>query len=57
MTRVGNDLVDAFEEMAAYLRGDVQVESYEAPSDGLTAERIRTIRRSPARPSPRPETI
>jgi putative transcriptional regulator len=48
MTRVGNDLVEAFDEMAAYLRGDVQAESYEVPSDVLTAERIGKIRRSVA---------
>jgi hypothetical protein len=28
MTNVGEDLVEAFEEMAAYMRGEVQVESY-----------------------------
>src|SRR5688572_19941526 len=49
MSRVGNDLVEAFEEMAAYLRGEVEVESYELPPDVLTAERIRAIRRSVAR--------
>lgn len=48
MTRVGDDLVEAFGEMAAYLRGDAQGESYEVPSDILTAERIRKIRRSVA---------
>jgi putative transcriptional regulator len=46
MTRVGNDLVEAFGEIAAYLRGEAQVESYDVPSDVLTAERIRAIRRS-----------
>jgi putative transcriptional regulator len=28
-SRVGADLVEAFEEMAAYLRGEVEAESYE----------------------------
>jgi hypothetical protein len=28
-SRVGDDLVKAFREMAAYLRGEVEVESYE----------------------------
>jgi putative transcriptional regulator len=48
MTRVGDDLVEAFGEMAAYLRGEAQAESYEVPPDILTAERIRAIRRSVA---------
>lgn len=46
MSRVGDDLVEAFEEMAAHLRGEVEVESYDLPIDVLTPERIRTIRRS-----------
>ena len=46
MTRVGDDLVEAFGEIAACLRGDVNVESHEVPSGGLTAGRIRAIRRS-----------
>ena len=48
MTRVGDDLVEAFSEMAAYLRGEVQVQSYDVPDDILTAERIGKIRRSVA---------
>jgi putative transcriptional regulator len=48
MSKVGKDLVEAFEEMAAYLRGEVEVESYELPADILTADRIRAIRRSVA---------
>ena len=48
MTRVGDDLVEAFGEMAAYLRGEVQAESYNVPDDILTAERIGNIRRSVA---------
>ena len=48
MTRVGDDLVEAFGEMAAVLRGEVQVESYDVPDDILTAERIGKIRRSVA---------
>jgi putative transcriptional regulator len=44
-SRVGNDLVEAFEEMAAYLRGEVDVESYETSDDVLTPSRIRDIRR------------
>ncbi|RJG46698.1 transcriptional regulator [Mesorhizobium sp. DCY119] len=49
MSRVGADLVEAFEEMAAHLRGEIDVESYEVPADVLTPERIREIRRRVAR--------
>lgn len=49
MSRVGADLVEAFEEMAAHLRGELEVESYEVPADVLTPERIRQIRRKVAR--------
>ena len=31
MSRVGADLVEAFEETAAHLRGEVAIESYEVP--------------------------
>ena len=47
-SRVGDDLVEAFEEMAAYLRGEVEVESYDIHDDGLTPERIQRIRRGVA---------
>lgn len=46
MSKVGKDLVEAFEEMAAYLRGDVEVESYELPLEVLTPSRIGAIRRA-----------
>ena len=45
MSRVGNDLVEAFEEMAAHLRGEVDAESYDIPDDILTPARIQDIRR------------
>jgi putative transcriptional regulator len=49
MSRVGKDLVEAFEEMAAIMRGEIEAaESYEIPADILTADRIRAIRRSVA---------
>lgn len=48
MSRVGDDLVEAFGEMAAYLRGEAEAESYEVPAEVLTPERIRAIRRSVA---------
>jgi len=47
-SQVGDDLVEAFQEMAAYLRGEVEVEAYEVPNDVLTPERVRTIRRKVA---------
>jgi putative transcriptional regulator len=48
-SRVGNDLVEAFEELAAYLRGEIEVESYEVPDTLLTPKRIKEIRRKVAR--------
>jgi len=48
MSKVGADLVEAFEEMAAHLRGDVEVESYDVPADVLTPSRIKEIRRKVA---------
>jgi putative transcriptional regulator len=41
MIRVGDDLVEAFGEMAAYLRGEVQAEVYQVPPDILTGEHPR----------------
>jgi putative transcriptional regulator len=46
MSKVGKDLVEAFDEMAGYLRGEVEVESYELQLDVLTPRRIGAIRRS-----------
>ncbi|MCX5495890.1 transcriptional regulator [Kaistia dalseonensis] len=48
MSHVGDDLVEAFEEMASYMRGESQSETYEVPAGLLTPDRIRTIRRSVA---------
>ncbi len=45
MSKVGADLVEAFEEMAAHLRSEIEVESYEVPDDVLTPQKIREIRR------------
>lgn len=45
MSRVGDDLIEAFEEIAADLRGEATVESYEIPADVLTPARIKEIRR------------
>lgn len=49
MSNIGDDLVEAFEEMAAYRRGEIEVESYEVSDDILTRDRIRAIRKSVAR--------
>ncbi len=48
MSRVGADLVEAFEEMAADLRGDAAAEGYEISTAALTPERIRAIRKKVA---------
>jgi putative transcriptional regulator len=45
MSKVGDDLIEAFEEMAADLRGDIKAESYEIPDDILTPQRISEIRK------------
>lgn len=47
-SRVGDDMVEAFEEMATYLRGETEVESYEVADDILTPARIQSIRRKVA---------
>jgi putative transcriptional regulator len=47
-SRVGSDLVEAFQEMAAYMRGDVEAESYELDEDILTPVRIKKIRQKVA---------
>jgi putative transcriptional regulator len=47
-SRVGAELVEAFQEMAAYLRGEVEAESYEVPDDVMTPERVKAIRRKVA---------
>lgn len=49
MSRVGDDLVEAFKELSADLRGEAKAESYQIPADFLTPDRIRMIRRRVAR--------
>lgn len=49
MSRVGADLIEAFEEMAADLRGEVKSASYEVPADLLETNRIPVFRRIPVR--------
>jgi putative transcriptional regulator len=48
MSRIGADLVEAFEEMARHLRGEIEAESYQVPVDVLTPARIKEIRRKVA---------
>lgn len=47
-TQLGLDLEEAFTELAAYLRGEIEVESYEVPDDLLTPARVKAIRRTVA---------
>ena len=35
-SRVGDDLVEAFQQIAAHMRGEIEVESYEVADDRLT---------------------
>jgi hypothetical protein len=44
-SRVGDDLVEAFEEMARHLRGEIELEAYELPDDSMTTLHLL---RSPA---------
>jgi putative transcriptional regulator len=43
-SRVGDDLVQAFEEMAAHLRGEIELEAHEVPGGAMTPARIKAIR-------------
>ena len=47
-SRVGRDLVEAFQEIAEYLRGEADAETYEESTDVLTPARIQSIRRKVA---------
>jgi hypothetical protein len=49
MSRVGDDLAEAFDAIAASLRGSGKPESHELASDVLTVDRIKAIRRSAPR--------
>jgi putative transcriptional regulator len=48
-SRVGDDLVEAFRQIAAHMRGEIELESYEVTDDRLTPTRIKAIRRKVAR--------
>jgi putative transcriptional regulator len=43
-SRVGDDLVAAFEEMAAHLRGEIELEAHQLPGGAMTPARIKAIR-------------
>lgn len=43
-SRVGDDLVAAFEEMAKHLRGEIELEAHDPPGDAMTPARIKAIR-------------
>src|SRR5581483_8677185 len=43
-SRVGDDLVEAFEEMAKHLRGEIEIEAHPLPGGTLTPAKIKAIR-------------
>ena len=43
-SRVGDDLVEAFEEMAKHLRGEIRLEAHELPGNAMTPAKIKAIR-------------
>lgn len=43
-SRVGDDLVEAFEEMARHLRGEIELQAFELPGDALSPTQIKAIR-------------
>jgi putative transcriptional regulator len=43
-SRVGDDLVEAFEEMAKHLRGEIELEARDLPDGAMTPAQIKTIR-------------
>jgi len=44
-SKVGDDLVAAFKQMAAHLRGEIELEAHELPIPGaMTSARIKAIR-------------
>jgi putative transcriptional regulator len=45
-TRLGRDIEEAFLELAAGLRGEVELDEYEIEVDALTPSRIKAIRRN-----------
>jgi putative transcriptional regulator len=43
-SRIGDDLVEAFEEMAKHLRGEIELEAHELPRSVMTPAQIKAIR-------------
>ena len=43
-SRVGDDLVAAFEEMAQHLRGEIELEAHDLPSGAMTPAQIKAVR-------------
>jgi putative transcriptional regulator len=43
-SRVGDDLVAAFEEMAKHLRGEIELEPHELPGRVMTPAQVKAIR-------------
>jgi putative transcriptional regulator len=43
-SRVGDDLVEAFEEMAKHLRGEIELEAHNLPGSAMTPAQIKAIR-------------
>jgi putative transcriptional regulator len=43
-SRVGDDLVEAFEEMAKHLRGEIELEAHELPTGSMTPAQIKAVR-------------
>jgi putative transcriptional regulator len=43
-SRVGDDLVAAFEEMAKHLRGEIELEVHDLPSGAMTPAQIKAVR-------------
>jgi hypothetical protein len=42
-SKIGNDLVEGFELIAAHLRGEIELESYELRHDESTPQRVKAI--------------
>ena len=43
-SRVGDDLVAAFEQMAQHLRGEIELEAHDLPSGKMTPAQIKAVR-------------
>src|ERR1700722_4215905 len=43
-SRVGDDLVAAFEEMAKHLRGEIELEAHDPPRGAMTPTEIKAVR-------------